>query len=29
VGAMMYMPEYGSLAIFKDNETGVCYAQGT
>jgi hypothetical protein len=29
VGAMMFMPEYGSLAIFKDNETGVCYAQGT
>jgi hypothetical protein len=28
VGAIMHMPEYGSLAVFKDKDTGVCYAQG-
>lgn len=28
VGALLHMPDYGSLAVFKDNETGVCFAQG-
>lgn len=26
-GAMMYVEEYGNLVVFKDPETGLCYAQ--